>query len=124
MTSQSTSQEPLTDVSMSKLFYLTFNWTLSVSLYFQNIGTIDETVNFVCRLSEVNYKNGDKFRGTFKDGRANGYGTIKYNYSLPGLGQELEEAEYKGNFKAGKRDGFGTITWGDGSYFKGVWKND
>lgn len=37
------------------------------------------------RLTEVNYKNGDKFRGTFKDGRPNGHGTIKYNYSLPGI---------------------------------------
>lgn len=72
----------------------------------------------------MNYKNGDKFRGQFKDGRANGYGTLKYNYSLPGMGQELEEAEFKGNFKAGKRDGFGVITWGDGAYFKGHWKND
>ena len=35
-------------------------------------------------LSEVNYKNGDKFRGAFKDGRANGFGVMKYNYSLPG----------------------------------------
>mmetsp|Transcript_17132 Transcript_17132/g.23086 ORF Transcript_17132/g.23086 Transcript_17132/m.23086 type:complete len:99 (+) Transcript_17132:2323-2619(+) len=75
-------------------------------------------------LSEVNYKNGDKFRGMFKDGRANGYGQIKYNYSLPGTGSEFEEAEYKGNFKAGKRDGFGEMTWADGAVFKGIWKND
>jgi len=76
------------------------------------------------RLSEVNYKNGDKFRGSFKDGRANGFGVMKYNYSLMGSGTEYEEAEYKGNFKAGKRDGYGTMTWGDGSIFKGIWKND
>ena len=76
-------------------------------------------------MSEVNYKNGDKLRGTFKDGRANGYGVLKYNYSLPGSsGSEFEEAEYKGNFKAGKRDGYGVMTWADGSYFKGFWKND
>lgn len=76
------------------------------------------------RLTEVNYKNGDKFRGTFKDGRANGFGVMKYNYSLPGQGTEYEEAEYKGNFKAGKRDGYGTMTWSDGSSFKGLWKSD
>ena len=79
---------------------------------------------FFFRLTEVNYKNGDKFRGTFKDGRANGFGTIKYNYSLPGITSEFEEAEYKGNFKAGKRDGYGTMTWSDGSRFKGIWKNN
>ena len=75
-------------------------------------------------MTEVNYKNGDKFRGTFKDGRANGYGIMKYNYSVPGIGQEFEEAEYKGYFKAGKRDGFGTMTWSDGAVYKGIWKND
>ena len=74
----------------------------------------------------MNYKNGDKFRGTFKDGRANGFGSIKYNYSLPASNgtTEFEEAEYKGNFKAGKRDGYGIMTWTDGSSFKGIWKND
>ena len=29
--------------------------------------------------TQVNYKNGDKFRGSFKDGRANGFGVMKYN---------------------------------------------
>lgn len=75
-------------------------------------------------LTEVNYKNGDKFRGSFKDGRANGYGVLKYNYSLLGNGSEYEEAEYMGNFKAGRRDGYGKMVWGDGSMFKGIWKND
>ena len=49
---------------------------------------------------------------------------MKYNYSVPGIGQEFEEAEYKGYFKAGKRDGFGTMTWSDGAVYKGIWKND
>lgn len=76
----------------------------------------------------VNYKNGDKFHGSFKDGRANGYGLMKYNYSLPNggaqNGADYEEAEYKGNFKAGKRDGYGVMSWPDGSIFRGVWKSD
>jgi len=76
------------------------------------------------QLSEVNYKNGDKFRGTYKDGRANGFGTMKYNYSVPGAGSEYEEAEYKGSFKAGRREGYGVMTWADGSVFKGTWKHD
>ena len=29
--------------------------------------------------TQVNYKNGDKFRGSYKDGRANGHGVMKYN---------------------------------------------
>ena len=79
-------------------------------------------------LTVVNYKNGDKFHGSFKDGRANGYGLLKYNYSLPNSGAQngadYEEAEYRGNFKAGKRDGYGVMSWPDGSIFKGVWKSD
>jgi len=76
-------------------------------------------------LGVINFKNGDKFRGSFKDGRPCGYGTMKYNYSLPGSnGSEFEEATYEGRWKAGKREGEGTITWVDGSKFTGIWKND
>ena len=68
----------------------------------------------------INFKNGDKFRGTFKDGRPSGFGVMKYNYSLPGLnGNEFEEATYEGNWSAGKRDGHGVISWIDGSQFSG-----
>ena len=47
-------------------------------------------------LSLVNYKNGDKYKGAFKDGRACGEGVMKYNYSLPAMtgGADFEEAEY------------------------------
>lgn len=74
--------------------------------------------------TEVVFKNGDRFIGCFKDGRANGQGTLKYNYSVPSSHDaepgQVEDAEYKGNFKAGKRDGFGSMTWtSDGSFFSG-----
>lgn len=73
----------------------------------------------------VNYKNGDKYRGSFKDGRPCGFGTMKYLYSIPGNnGSEYEEATYEGMWKAGKREGQGSLTWLDGSSFSGVWKND
>ena len=78
-------------------------------------------------LTEVSYKNGDRYRGCFKDGRPNGVGTMKYSYSLPNSapnGTDYEEAEYKGSFKAGRRDGFGVMTWSDGSSYRGLWKND
>lgn len=73
------------------------------------------TVNFISKfffcliilsLGVINFKNGDKYRGSFKDGRPCGYGTMKYNYSLPGSnGSEFEEATYEGLWKAGKREG-------------------
>lgn len=73
----------------------------------------------------ITFHNGDKYRGSFKDGRPCGHGELKYTRSLPGSqGQEYEEAEYVGHFKAGKREGHGKITWTDGTYFDGLWKND
>ena len=73
------------------------------------------TANFISKfffclsirsLGVINFKNGDKYRGSFKDGRPCGYGTMKYNYSLPGSnGSEFEEATYEGLWKAGKREG-------------------
>lgn len=76
-------------------------------------------------LGVINFKNGDKYRGDFKDGRPNGYGTMKYVYSLPGsLGSEFEEADYHGEFVAGKREGKGQMVWTDGTVFTGLWKND
>ncbi len=57
-------------------------------------------------LGICNFKNGDKFRGNFKDGRFCGFGTLKYAYSLPGSnGSDFDEATYEGMFKAGKREG-------------------
>lgn len=76
-------------------------------------------------LGICNFKNGDKYRGNFKDGRFCGFGTLKYQYSLPGSnGSDFEEATYEGMFKAGKREGEGTMTWVDGSSFTGIWKNN
>ena len=76
-------------------------------------------------LGLINFKNGDKFKGQFKDGRPCGNGQIKYGRSLPGFsGSEYEEATYDGEWKAGKREGQGNLTWADGSYFVGKWKND
>ena len=76
-------------------------------------------------MGVINFKNGDKFRGEFMDGRPFGQGTLKFNHSLQGvMGAEFEEATYEGNFKAGKREGLGTMSWADGSVFTGLWKND
>lgn len=74
----------------------------------------------------VNFKNGDKFIGNFKDGRPYGYGEMYYKNSLPSsqAGMEFEQAQYKGNFRAGQRDGQGKMIWADGSVFDGIWCND
>lgn len=47
-------------------------------------------------LGLINYKNGDKYRGQFKDGRPCGFGTLKYLNSLIGSNGINEEATYEG----------------------------
>lgn len=78
-------------------------------------------------LGEVNYKNGDKFAGNFKDGRPCGKGEMIYKFSIPSAhGIEApDESTYSGEWKAGKREGRGVMKWqNDGSMYRGLWKND
>lgn len=71
------------------------------------------------------YKNGDKYKGNFKDGRPSGFGIMQYLSSIPATnGCDHENATYKGMWKSGKREGQGTMKWTDGSTFVGYWKND
>ena len=73
----------------------------------------------------ISFKNGDKYRGQFKDGRPCGFGIVKYQSSIAGSGgMEFEEAQYEGQFRAGKREGKGTMIWGDSSSFTGMWRDD
>lgn len=66
-----------------------------------------------CRIQNkwaVEFFNGDKFVGMFKDGRPTGKGEMSYKNSVLMWGQNLgsnqfELAKYVGNFKFGKRDG-------------------
>lgn len=82
-----------------------------------------------CRLQNlcsVQFNNGEKFKGIYKDGRPNGKGEVFYKNSIKSCmsGVEYEQAKYKGNFVNGKREGFGKLVWQDGSCFEGQWKND
>jgi hypothetical protein len=57
-------------------------------------------------LGSIIFKNADKYKGEFKDGRPCGQGLMKYVHSIPGSnGAEFEEATYEGSWKAGKREG-------------------
>jgi len=78
------------------------------------------------KTCSVQFVNGDKFFGTFKDGRPNGYGEMYYKNSLTSTtnGIEFEIAQYKGNFRLGRREGKGKMVWADGSSFEGTWLND
>ena len=75
-------------------------------------------------MGTITFKNGDKYRGSFKDGHPCGYGTMHYKNSLIGANGVVEDATYEGYFKGGKRDGKGTMTWVDHTSFTGTWRYD
>lgn len=78
-----------------------------------------------CSMGLLSYKNGDKLRGTFRDGRPCGPGSILYQQSMPGVDGFYEDGvQYNGSFRAGRRDGEGTMTWKDGASFTGEWRED
>jgi hypothetical protein len=82
-----------------------------------------------CRLQgkcAIEFYNGDKFLGIFKDGRPNGKGEMSFKNSIPleKVGDTFEIAKYIGSFSVGRRGGFGCMYWVDGSSFRGLWKND
>lgn len=47
-------------------------------------------------MGKIKYKNEDKFKGNFKDGRASSYGELRYQNSLEGMNGELEGGDFKG----------------------------
>ena len=47
-------------------------------------------------MGKIKYKNEDKYKGVFKDGRPSKYGEMKYQMSLEGFNGELEGGEYRG----------------------------
>ncbi|CDW72832.1 UNKNOWN [Stylonychia lemnae] len=57
--------------------------------------------------------NGDIYEGEFKDDRANGYGTYYHKNG----------SKYIGSWKDDLKDGFGREEWEDGSYYEGHFKS-
>jgi hypothetical protein len=58
-------------------------------------------------MGKIKFKNDDKYKGYFNDGKPSKRGELKYNLSITGLNGELEGGEYIGEFKLGKRHGRG-----------------
>lgn len=74
-------------------------------------------------MGKAKYKNGDRYKGEFKDGRQSGKGKFVYKNLKTQSGDKMN-ATYEGSWKAGKRHGKGIMQWGDGSEFHGDWIND
>ena len=55
------------------------------------------------------------YRGTFKNGRYDGFGTLSY---------DDQRATYKGYWRAGERHGRGTYWDSDNNVYIGQWRND
>eukprot|EP00471_Norrisiella_sphaerica_P011568 CAMPEP_0184503092 /NCGR_PEP_ID=MMETSP0113_2-20130426/51681_1 /TAXON_ID=91329 /ORGANISM="Norrisiella sphaerica, Strain BC52" /LENGTH=193 /DNA_ID=CAMNT_0026892513 /DNA_START=30 /DNA_END=612 /DNA_ORIENTATION=+ len=71
------------------------------------------------------FPNGDKYEGTYADGKRNGRG--KYSWSPPKSAEEEEDQKsgtvYEGDFKGGKKHGEGVVKYEDGSEYRGEWKD-
>ena len=61
----------------------------------------------------VEYSDGSKFVGEFKDAKRHGQGTFSY----------LSGGKYVGKYKNDNRDGQGTYTFANGDKYVGEWKN-
>jgi 1-phosphatidylinositol-4-phosphate 5-kinase len=75
-------------------------------------------------MGKIKFRNDDKYKGLFKDGRPSKYGEMRYQTSLEGMNGDLESGDYKGEWKGGKRHGEGVMKWDDGSVFEGTWSVD
>ena len=62
------------------------------------------------------YSSGDKYIGSFKFGKREGFGKIQSPLHNGNV--------YEGQFKNGVRDGKGIYRWKNGKVYKGYWKND
>ena len=94
---------------MKKLFLIT-------SLLFCSISYGQGCISGDCSSGQGTYifANGDKYVGSFKDGKITGQGA--YNYS--------NRTRYVGSFKDNKRNGQGTYTFANGDVKEGIWEND
>jgi len=76
-------------------------------------------------MGKIKFKNEDKYKGYFNDGRPSKHGELRYTMSLCGANNgEFEGGEYKGEFKGGKRHGHGVLRWDDGTVYEGEWQAD
>jgi hypothetical protein len=81
--------------------------------------------------------NGDKFIGSWLNGKRHGSGTIKYADGSKFIGSWLDDKrhgagtilypdgrEFSGSWRDDKRNGYGTISYPDGRILAGEWRDD
>ena len=77
---------------------------------------IDPSTRAVINDDQISFewKNGITYEGGYKNGEADGYGTMFF----PEIGT------YTGSFSHGRREGTGTFNWIVGDSYTGMWNND
>ncbi len=65
--------------------------------------------------SEISLSNGDKYIGSFQDGKQSGFGTYIY---------QNKNEKYEGEFLNGKKNGVGKYFYATGDVYQGEWIND
>ena len=61
----------------------------------------------------MNWPNGDKYTGQFKNGKRHGRGIRK----------NADGSVFEGNYEEDQPSGQGKYTWADGESYDGAWKN-
>lgn len=75
-------------------------------------------------MGYASYNNGERYEGTFKDGKRSGTGIMTF-IEFSRIDGSQQKAIYKGDWRHNQRNGEGTMNWErDGVVFKGQWKND
>ena len=69
--------------------------------------------NCVNGQGTMEWSNGDKYVGEWKDGKIHGVGTLTWS----------DGTKYAGNWKNGIEDGTGTMKWSNGDQYVGEWKD-
>jgi len=73
----------------------------------------------------ASYPNGDKYEGTYANGKRDGKGA--YTWKAPALAEGEEEQKpgtvYEGDFKSGMKHGKGVLKCEDGSEYRGDFKD-
>lgn len=73
-----------------------------------------DTAKWTDCVGQVNFPNGERYTGGFKDGQPDGRGTLTWPNG----------ERYIGEWKNGKRNGQGKFFWPDGTKYVGAFKND
>jgi hypothetical protein len=61
---------------------------------------------------EINYPNGERFKGEVESNIREGYGSYYYN------NQDI----YEGDWVLGRKQGKGKMTYANGTFYEGSWK--